>query len=155
MNNKALDRIINTFLNGDDEESARALETLTAVLEVLNEDRVSNHIRSSKVPRRFVETIERSGAKVFVQHYRWVTTKTVTCERYLEHVTDKNHNQFAIESKGGLTRVQVSLPDGRELGGEAVCSDSDNYDRKLGVYLAIKRAFGEVAPIPEGLIRLE
>ena len=109
--------------------------------------KTTNHIASIDVPRRFVETVEHSGAKVFVQHYRWVTTKPITCERYLEHVTDKNHNQFVVESKGGLTKVQVVLKDGRKLEGESICSEMDNYDKKLGTYLAIKRAFGQINPI--------
>ena len=42
--------------------------------------------------------------------------------------------------QGGVTRVEVRTPDGKELVGEAVCHPEENYNKKLGVKIALGRA---------------
>lgn len=62
-----------------------------------------------------VENLRNHGYKVRVLHHR------------------KNE-------KGGKTVVQVKTPDGIELEGIAVCSKKENYNKKLGVSIALGRA---------------
>lgn len=41
--------------------------------------------------------------------------------------------------KGGFTRVVIDSPYGEHFEGEAKCSDKDNYNKKLGVRIALGR----------------
>lgn len=68
-----------------------------------------------------VRDLRASGYKVRVLHQRkW--------------------NPYGISGKGGVTTVQVRTPEGIELEGRAVCSKEDNYNKKLGVSIALGRA---------------
>lgn len=109
---------------------------------------MTNHIHPSNVPKNFVRTLRKSGTKVRTKHFRWVNALAEPNIFYLEHVTKENHKQFAISSNGGLTRVELTMPDGRELKGEALCAPEDTYNKRLGVYLAVQRAFGKVTNKP-------
>jgi len=57
--------------------------------------------------------------------------------RVLHH---RKWNLCGISNLGGRTIVQIKTPEGQELEGEAICSKEDNYNKKLGVSIAIGRA---------------
>lgn len=57
--------------------------------------------------------------------------------RVLHH---RKYNPHGISCKGGKTVVQIRTPDGEELEGTAVCSNKENYNKKLGVSIAAGRA---------------
>lgn len=57
--------------------------------------------------------------------------------RVLHH---RKMNPCGVSCKGGTTVVQVRTPDGTELEGIAVCSKKENYNKKLGVSIALGRA---------------
>lgn len=44
-----------------------------------------------------------------------------------------------VVAKGGLTRLEVTTKDGLNITTESVCCAKDNYDKKLGVKIAIGR----------------
>lgn len=96
-------------------------------------------------PEQFVETLRARGIKVRVQHYRWVSDSSA--QRFgweLARVSkfDRKRSGHApfIGQNGGETHVSVQLPDGREAKGVAVCSTADLYNKRLGVWIAAKRA---------------
>lgn len=60
--------------------------------------------------------------------------------RVLHHRRDDNRVLGGVHPKGGMTVVQITTPDGRELEGRAECSKKDLYNKKLGVRMAIGRA---------------
>ena len=41
---------------------------------------------------------------------------------------------------GGITRVEITTPDGDDLIGIAKCSPNDNYNKRKGVFISIGRA---------------
>ena len=43
------------------------------------------------------------------------------------------------DSKGGSTEVVIDSPDGRHFHGVAICSKKENYNKKLGVKIALGR----------------
>lgn len=45
-----------------------------------------------------------------------------------------------ISNLGGYTVVQIRTPDGQEIEGKAICSNKENYNKKLGVKIAVGRA---------------
>ena len=51
---------------------------------------------------------------------------------------------MAISSRGGKTRIEVRTPSGEELVGEAICSNEDNWNRKLGNSIALGRALQQI-----------
>ena len=69
-----------------------------------------------------VERLRKSGFKVRVKHYRLT-------------------NQDGIKSRGCKTVVEVTTPDGETLVGMARCSRNENFNKRLGVRIALGRAF--------------
>jgi hypothetical protein len=45
---------------------------------------------------------------------------------------------------GGETRVYIKSPDGRESQAIAKCSEKDNFNKKLGLKIALNRAFSSL-----------
>ena len=43
------------------------------------------------------------------------------------------------DSKGGSTEVVIDSPDGKHYQGVAICSKKENYNKKLGVKIALGR----------------
>lgn len=112
------------------------------------------HIQSENIPMpqppaRFVETLRQRGIKVRVQHHRWSLPTTNPWEApKLVRVSKYERKQLErlpiIFQNGGETHVSVQLPDGREAKGVAVCSTADQYHKKVGVYVATKRALASL-----------
>ena len=72
-----------------------------------------------------VHDLRKNGYKVRVLH----------CRKFCG-------NSFgAFKPKGGSTVVQITTPEGVDLEGVSRCSDKDLYNKKLGVKVAIGRAF--------------
>jgi hypothetical protein len=47
-----------------------------------------------------------------------------------------------VSPKGGITVIEITSPDKQiNASGKAVCSDEDNYDRKVGNAIALGRAY--------------
>jgi hypothetical protein len=86
-----------------------------------------DHIRENRMN---VEQLRKSGYKVRVIHSR----RGKTMQRMDGGVVQ------TLSERGGQTIVQVRTPDGEELEGVAVCSTKDNFNRRLGVKIALGRA---------------
>ncbi len=69
-----------------------------------------------------VESLRKKGYKVRVHHYR------------------KHGEQSSPTSCGGKTVVEITTPDGITLVGKARCNRKENYNKKLGVRIALGRA---------------
>lgn len=106
-------------------------------------------VKTPQPPERFVETLRARGIKVRVQHFRWVQTfhgiDLYRVSKYGRKQETKNLiPNLPIYQNGGETHVSVQLPDGREAKGVAVCSTADPYVKKLGVWIATKRALASL-----------
>lgn len=66
--------------------------------------------------------LRQSGYKVAVRHHR----------QY-----DANGK---VKPKGGMTELIIDSPHGEHFEGIAKCCDEDNYDKKLGVRIALGRS---------------
>ena len=74
-----------------------------------------------------VQDLRNAGYKVRVTHQRqW---------------KDDTFSHKSLNAKGGFTTVEVRTPLGQELIGNARCSNNDTYNKKLGVRIALGRAF--------------
>ena len=76
-----------------------------------------------------VAELRKKKYKVEVHHSR------VTTERHRFGGISEE-----IEPRGGVTHVRITTPDGEELKGVARCSLKDNYNKRLGVKIALGRA---------------
>lgn len=76
-----------------------------------------------------VHELRKRGYKVRVIHSRVY---------YYEHYCAKGNG--VLQQKGGNTHVEITTPDNINISGTAFCSDKDNYNRKLGVKIALGRA---------------
>lgn len=72
-----------------------------------------------------VESLRASGCKVRVMHTR-------------------RPNSEGVNARGGKTVVEVTTPDGITLVGVSRCSRKENFNKKLGVRIALGRAFDSV-----------
>lgn len=77
-----------------------------------------------------VESLRGMGWKVRVLHHRKYTLN-------------------GINARGGKTVVEITLPDGREVVGSSRCSRRENFDKRLGVRVALGRALSQIG-IPTG-----
>jgi len=80
-----------------------------------------------------VQQLRNNGYKVRVlhnrlynKHYAWQTGHSYDC--------------VEPDSKGGSTQVIIDDPNGQHFVGEAICSKKDNYNKKLGVRIALGRS---------------
>lgn len=69
-----------------------------------------------------VEQLRRNGYKVRVKHFR-------------------RENSDGINSRGGKTVVEVTTPCGSTLVGMSRCNRKENFNKRLGVRIALGRAF--------------
>ena len=72
-----------------------------------------------------VEGLRASGYKVRVMHTR-------------------RPNSEGLNARGGKTVVEVTTPDGTTLVGVSRCSRKENFNKKLGVRIALGRAFASI-----------
>lgn len=107
--------------------------------------------------RNLVQELRDSGHQVRVTHYRryidWsnkiylLNSLDPSFIRKLDFIAADivelaNHEspglQYALP-KGGLTVVEVITKDGNEYVGESICSDKEQFSRKLGTKIAASR----------------
>ena len=67
-----------------------------------------------------VSFLRQSGYKVAVRHHR-------------------NYNNNVTSPKGGMTEIIIDSPHGEHFEGISKCCDQDNYNKKLGVRIALGR----------------
>ena len=93
-------------------------------------------------PVETVQTLRGNGYKVIVDHWRnhknYITGELSLMPQY--EIDDCT----CIYCKGGHTHVKVLSPEGKEGYGIAMCNVKDNYNRKLGVALALSRALNSL-----------
>lgn len=82
-----------------------------------------------------VEQLRKLGYKVYVTHYRFYK--------------DQGSNwlgqcETEIDTHGGETLVQIRGEDGTWYNGLASCSRKDQYNRKLGLRIALGRALKRI-----------
>ena len=79
-----------------------------------------------------VQDLRNAGYKVKVLHFR---------DPVLPFKGDfRDYIKHPKRPKGGSTRVIIDSPSGDHFEGEARCSDKENYDKKLGVRIALGRS---------------
>jgi hypothetical protein len=84
-----------------------------------------------------IKNLRRSGWKVRVLHQRNYFLR----DRF-------NGTSSEVSAKGGITEIQLTSPDKQiNVSGKAVCSEKENYSRKVGNAIALGRAWSEVEKI--------
>jgi hypothetical protein len=81
-----------------------------------------------------IHDLRRAGAKIRVVHYRRLRGDT---ENW--HPVSSLKNKTNLSSKGGITEMQVTLPDGRDYSITAKCADVDSFNRKIGIKICLGR----------------
>jgi hypothetical protein len=108
----------------------------------------NNTINNSTNPRISVKNLRQSGFKVRVGHYRWTefqggilknkSIKKISGSPCLQ-IKGVDWSDRGFYPKGGTTTIELTK-DGIDASGEAICCLEDNYNRKLGVKIALGRA---------------
>jgi hypothetical protein len=76
-----------------------------------------------------VQELRNMGYKAKVLHFR-------------NHIDKQRFCGFSsnLSEKGGTTKIIIDSPTGEHFEGIAKCSNKDNYDKKLGVRIALGRS---------------
>lgn len=77
-----------------------------------------------------VQELRNKGYKVRVLHIR---------DKFYKPRMDSSINGYE-SPKGGITHVIIDSPNGEHFEGVARCSRQDNYNKKLGVRIALGRS---------------
>ncbi len=109
-----------------------------------------------------IKELRHAGNKARVTHYRYVKFQLTDLISSIEANGKEVKNRLAIAmnggiallrydqirndkainrimAKGGVTRLEVTTKDGVNITTDAVCCGKDNYDKKLGVKIALGR----------------
>ena len=94
--------------------------------------------------KQTVHQLRKNGWKVKVGHKRVVyrfDTKTgrKTVKVCLFKDWQSTYPNFYLSSKGGLTEVCITSPEGVTHTDHAVCNDTDHYDSRIGLCIALGR----------------
>ena len=82
-----------------------------------------------------VQQLRNNGYKVKVLHNRLYNGSFA-----LQVANTQNMNgPIYPDTKGGSTEIIIDSPSGEHFHGIAICSRKENYDKKLGVRIAIGR----------------
>jgi hypothetical protein len=85
-----------------------------------------------------VQQLRNNGYKVRVLHcrlYNCYHTWQVGSHEYI-----KRNAPVDPDSKGGSTQIIIDSPSGEHFRGLAICSKKENYNKKMGVKIALGRS---------------
>ena len=106
-----------------------------------------------------INELRLKGYRVRVTHFRfeqWLDRYSTIVLRHQGEIKDGIELMLPVRfwPFGGETHVEIICPDGSRLYGEAKCSMKDNYNKKLGVKIALGRALagGSVAQWTERVV---
>lgn len=103
-----------------------------------NKSDTGNNPTNSRIS---VKNLRQGGFKVRVGHYRYTNIKIINDPDMpiLSSSFTEFQKPFGVNPKGGKTTIELTK-DGIDAKGEAICCLEDNYNRKLGVKIALGRA---------------
>lgn len=80
-----------------------------------------------------IKTLRQSGYKVRVIH-----------TRNYDKINRLGGVYYEVSARGGRTRIEITTPEGIDVWGEAICSNEDNWNRKIGNSIAVGRALQKI-----------
>lgn len=84
-----------------------------------------------------VQELRNIGYKVKVLHHRLYDG----AHKWSAHSIKTDwHGPKKPDAKGGSTHIIIDSPNGEHFEGVAICSKKENYDKKLGVKIALGRS---------------
>lgn len=81
-----------------------------------------------------IQQLRNSGYKVRVLHNRLYNGY------HKWQVGDNSKRISEPDTKGGSTQVVIDSPSGEHFEGHAICSKKENYNKRLGVMIALGRS---------------
>lgn len=131
--NTALKKII-AELYGTQNEDENLREAIMAAPDEKVQELIFESYGQSVPP---VAVMRKNNISICVNHSRWVKGKGI--KKTKEFFAD-NYYGSDFEPRGGRTEVRIEFPDGEIYQGKSVCSKKENWDRRVGLYLAIEKA---------------
>lgn len=93
-----------------------------------------------------LDKLKSEGYDVRVTHLRrWIPKNggSPVLSTRNQIISADGNMEYAMAT-GGETKVEVTSPDGRKASAFAVCSDKDNFNRKIGLNIAVGRALSKL-----------
>jgi hypothetical protein len=96
-----------------------------------------------------IEEIQNKGFKVKIRHLRYFPLIKDENQFYTKYSYLNKYNNGdktdtfskVVSTHGGITEVTIKSPDGKEFSAKAVCSQKDQFSRKVGRETALFRAY--------------
>lgn len=82
-----------------------------------------------------VEQLRKSGYKIRITHSRNLFNYS-----FIGYPKAYNAKANDICPRGGITYIQLTTPEGKDITSVSKCNLSDNYNKKIGVAIALGRA---------------
>jgi len=89
--------------------------------------------------KKTIKQLRREGWKVKVNHYRNVEENRLMWKPYKIRELG-----LTFAPHGGSTMIELEAPDGRRGNGTSLCSRCDNFNRRVGVLIALGRALDQM-----------
>lgn len=103
-----------------------------------------------------LEKLRKDGYRVHINHFRNYDLYEILTDESLVRLDQiiplfdvavrdvpKVYRKYA-RAKGGRTEVKITTPDGREFFSEAVCSNKENFNKKLSLKIAVGRILNQL-----------
>lgn len=96
-----------------------------------------------------IAALKNRCVKFKVIHNQYVIHKSeynqsAISDFYLDSPRRENRKDYIFLGKGGVTEVMATLPDGSIVCGNAICSVKDNYNKRVGLRIALQRVFKSI-----------
>ena len=82
-----------------------------------------------------IHQLRKQGYKIRVIHFRLPGPQPIQKLR---------ESKTPPESKGGITRIELTTPDGKDYQAEAKCSKQDSFNRRIGNQICLGRIFKQI-----------
>ncbi len=92
----------------------------------------NNPIKSHLNNKNPIHSLRKAGYKIRVMHNRYVGDAMIP-EKEIKQ------RGWQPESRGGLTTIQLTTPEGKEFEAQAFCNTVDNFNRKISHKICLGR----------------
>jgi hypothetical protein len=84
-----------------------------------------------------VKSLRQKGYKIYLNHYRINKANKKLTPLYAFQMTQ---NQNLIDARGGLTKMELTSPEGIKVRVESKCSKHDAFNKKVANSICLGRA---------------
>lgn len=94
---------------------------------------------NDKIKLPSIHQLRKSNYKCRIIHKRYYEGYGLLSKREMEDVIFQKHCKSRISPKGGCTLIEITTSTGENFKSEAVCSQKDSFNRRIGLQICLGR----------------